>query len=452
MNLKKWSTMGLAVSVVLVAAGCGKSAAPTETAKPAAATAAPTAVASAAPTTGAKKLSGDFEIQYFVGGYGDKWWKKVIADFQAANPDLKIKESAGPKINEQMKPRWIAGNPPDFVYIDGPELFDRQMVTDGLLEDLTDWYKDVKNVDGDKISDLLAQQPPQYDGKIYNIPFVLNSWGIFYDKALFKEKGWAEPKDFEEFMKTSETIKAAGINPFIHTGKYPYYINGAFLYPAIVSANNNDYKLLQDMANNNLEAWKNPAIIKGLNKIVQMRDKGFIDKASVQINHTDSQSLFLQHKDAFIPNGLWLPNEMAKDVPSGFDFGFIPSITQDKGGKVVANTSTSTFAIAKKAKNKDAAKAFMQFVFAKAQAGQWAELSGAPSNIKGDISSSKAPNFVKDAAKFLSSSDTVVVPTVSFAADVDKAMQDASVALTIGTITPEDWVKRVTDVVAKQKK
>jgi N-acetylglucosamine transport system substrate-binding protein len=452
MKLRKLSMMLMATALVLVAAGCGNSGKPTESAKPAA-TPAPSASASPTATpTGAKKLTGDFEIQYFVGGFGDKWWKKVIADFQAANPDLKIKESAGPKINEQTKPRWIAGNPPDFVYIDGPELFDKQMVTDGQLEDLTDWLKDAKNVDGDKIIDLLAQQPQQFDGKIYDIPFVMSSWGIFYDKALFKSKGWAEPKDFEDFMKISETIKAAGINPFIHTGKYPYYINGAVLYPAIVSANNNDYKLLQDMSTNNLEAWKNPAIIKGLNKIVQMRDKGFIDKASVQINHTDSQSLFLQQKDAFIPNGLWLPNEMAKDVPSTFDFGFIPSITQDKGGKVVANTSTATFGIAKKAKNKEAAKAFMQFVFSKTQASQWAELSGAPSNIKGDISSSKAPNFVKDAAKFLTSPDTVVVPTVSFNADVDKAMQDATVALTIGTITPEEWVKRVSDVVAKQKK
>ena len=414
-------------------------------------TAAP--VTSAAPTAAtANKLSGDFEIQYFVGGYGDKWWKKVIADFQAANPDLKIEESAGPKINEQMKPRWIAGNPPDFVYIDGPELFDRQMVTDGQLEDLTDWVKDAKNVDGDKIIDLLSQKPQDFDGKIYNIPFVMNSWGIFYDKALFKDKGWAEPKDFEDFLAVSEKIKGAGINPLIHTGKYPYYINGGVLLPAIVSANNNDYKLLQDMAANKLEAWKNPAIIKGLNKIVTIRDKGYIDKASVQINHTDSQSLFLQHKDAFIPNGLWLPNEMAKDVPGGFDFGFTPSITQDKGGKAVANTSTATFAVAKKAKNKDAAKAFMQFVFAKSQASQWAELSGAPSNIKGDISSSKAPNFVKDASKFLSSPETVVVPAITFAADVDKAMQDASIALTMGKITPEQWVTRVTEVVAKQKK
>ncbi len=398
------------------------------------------------------KLTGDFEIQYFVGGYGDKWWKKVIAEFQAANPDLKVKESGGPKINDQMKPRWIGGTPPDFVYIDGAGLNDRQMVEDDQLEDLTDWLKDAKNIDGELIKDILAQPAQEFDGKVFNIPLVLNSWGMFWNKALFKEKGWDEPTDFDSFLAVSEKIKADGITPFIHTGKYPYYINGSVLYPAIVSANNDDYSILQDMAANKVEAFESPAVLTALNKIVALRDKGFIDKASIQINHTDSQMLFLQNKDAFIPNGLWLPNEMSKDVPAGFEFGFIPSVTQSAGGKVVANTSTATVAIAKKAKNKDAAKAFLQFIFSKGQASQWAELSGAPSNIKGDISASNAPSHVKDAAKYLTDSNTVVIPTITYNADVDKAMMDATDALTISTITPEEWVKRVTDVVKKVSK
>ncbi|MCU6793040.1 ABC transporter substrate-binding protein [Paenibacillus sp. WQ 127069] len=447
MKLRKLSLTVMTAMLAITAAGCGSS---TEVAKPTA----PSTPNAGSDTikAGATKLTGDFEIQYFVGGYGDKWWKKVIADFQAANPELKIKESAGPKINEQNKPRWIGGTPPDFVYIDGPELNDRQMVTDGQLEDLTEYLKDAKNVNGDKILDLLAQKPNQYDGKLYTVPLVLNSWGIFWDKALFKEKGWETPNDFPSFLEVSDKIKASGTNPFIHTGKYPYYINRAFLYPAIVSANNNDYKVLENMSESKAEAFSTPAVLAGLNKIVQLRDKGFIDKASVQINHTDSQSLFLQHKDAFIPNGLWLPNEMSKDVPKGFDFGFTPSITQEKGGKVVAYTSTATVAIAKKAKNKEAAKAFLVFIFSKEQASQWAELSGAPSNIKGDISSSKAPNFVKDAAAALTSSNTVVVPDFKFNADVDKAMEDATVALTIGTITPDEWVKRVSEAAKKAKK
>jgi N-acetylglucosamine transport system substrate-binding protein len=440
---KRIAAMGMASSLVLALTACASG----TTTNTSSSTKQP-ATASSSTT----KLSGDFEIQYFVGGYGDKWWKKVIADFQAANPDLKVKESAGPKINDQNKPRWIGGNPPDFVYIDGPNLNDRQMVTDGQLEDLTAWLKDAKNIDGDKIADILTQQPQLYDGKVYSIPLVLNSWGIFHDKAFLKEKNVEPPKDFPSFLDASDKLKAAGITPFIHTGKYPYYINGAILFPAIVSANNNDFKILQDMGDSKPEAFQSPAVLAGLNKIVQLRDKGFIDKASIQINHTDSQMLFLQHKDAFIPNGLWLPNEMSKDVPASFDFGFIPSITQDKGGKVVANTSTSTVAVAKNAKNKDAAKAFLQFIFAKAQASQWAELSGAPSNIKGDISSSKAPSFVKEAAAFLTNPSTVVIPMVTYNADVDKAMQDATDALTISTITPEEWVKRVVDVAKKVQK
>ncbi|WP_175598131.1 ABC transporter substrate-binding protein [Paenibacillus luteus] len=454
MMKKKFAALGIAVILAAVSlAGCGSGNTNSEaTNKPT--NAAPAAEETSTPDAGNEpaKLTGDFEIQYFVGGYGDKWWKKVIADFQAANPDLKIKESSGPKINDQNRPRWIGGNPPDFVYIDGPVLNDRQMVEDGQLEDLTDWLKDAKNVDGDLITDILAQPAQQFDGKVYNIPLVLNSWGVFWNKALFKEKGWSEPTDFASFLAVSDKIKADGITPFIHTGKYPYYINGSILYPAIVSANNNDYTILQDMAANKVEAFESPAVLAALNKIVELRDKGFIDKASIQINHTDSQMLFLQNKDAFIPNGLWLPNEMAKDIPAGFDFGFIPSVTQEAGGKVVANTSTSTVAIAKNGKNKEAAKAFLQFIFSKAQASQWAELSGAPSNIKGDISASNAPSFVKDAAKYLTDPNTIVIPTITYNADVDKAMMDATDALTISTITPEEWVKRVTDAVKKASK
>ncbi|WP_028608883.1 ABC transporter substrate-binding protein [Paenibacillus harenae] len=450
---KKIAALGIAVMLAAVSlAGCSGSNKGESSNKPS--NSAPASESTSTPDSGNEtaKLTGDFEIQYFVGGYGDKWWKKVIADFQTANPELNIKESAGPKINDQNRPRWIGGNPPDFVYIDGPVLNDRQMVEDGQLEDLTDWLKDAKNIDGELITEILAQPAQQFDGKVYNIPLVLNSWGVFWNKALFQDKGWAEPTDFPSFLAVSDKIKADGITPFIHTGKYPYYINGSILFPAIVTANNNDFTILQDMAANKVEAFESPAVLAALNKIVALRDKGFIDKASIQINHTDSQMLFLQNKDAFIPNGLWLPNEMAKDVPEGFDFGFIPSVTQEAGGKVVANTSTATVAIAKNGKNKEAAKAFLQFIFSKEQASQWAELSGAPSNIKGDISSSNAPSFVKDAAKYLTDPNTIVIPTITYNADVDKAMMDATDALTINTITPEEWVKRVTDVVKKVSK
>ncbi|WP_268624477.1 extracellular solute-binding protein [Paenibacillus alvei] len=400
------------------------------------------------------EVSGDFEIQYFVGGYGDQGWKKIIAEFQKKYPNVNVKESAGPKINDQMKPRWIQGNPPDFIYIDGAGSNATQMVQDDQLMDLTDYFKEAKNADGNKISDELLLKPIDYSGKTYTIPFVFGSWGIFYDKKFFADNGWVEPKDFDTFMSEAKKIKESGkVNaPFIFTGKYPYYFQSGVMDSAFVVNNNNDTSILLDMFALKEGVFKSEPVKKALEQMVQMRDAGLIDPASAPINHIDSQMLFLQHKNAFIPNGLWLENEMKKDVPQGFEFGFIPSITQKPGGKFVAIPFTATVGIAKKAKNPAAAKAFLEFLFTKQSAITWAEETGALGNLKADLEKSNASGLSKTAMKFYSSDNTIVAPYIELNADVDKVRSDSTLALMMGSITPDEWMERMEKAAAKARK
>ncbi|MBM7564097.1 extracellular solute-binding protein [Paenibacillus sacheonensis] len=410
------------------------------------------------PTSGTSKngaaetaqLKGDFEIQYFVGGYGDAWWKSMIAGFKELHPDLNIKESAGPKINDQMKPRWIKNDPPDLVYIDGAGGLDvGQAVKDGQLMDLTEWFASAENVDGEKLSDVVITQPSAIEGKLYTVPLVFGSWGTFYDKALFSKNGWEAPKDFDSFVTVSEKIKAAGIAPYIHPGVYTGYLIGGFLFPAMVSANGDDPSILQDVSDLKPGIFKSEPVMKAVGQLVTMRDKGLIDKAAVALNHTDSQMQFLQHKDAFIPNGLWLPNEMAKDTPEGFEFGYIPSISQAPGGKYVANPYTSPMAIASKAKNPEAAKAFIQYIFTKKAAIEWAEKTGALMNLKVDLDSSKASEVSKGAIKFYSSDNLIVAPAVPIQADVNKEMENATLALTDNKIQADEWAERMEKIAEK---
>jgi N-acetylglucosamine transport system substrate-binding protein len=398
------------------------------------------------------KVAGDLEIQYFVGGYGDSWWKEVIGEFKKKYPDVNIKESAGSQINEQMKPRWIQGNPPDVVYIDGAGSNETQMVLDDQLMDITDWVKDANNVDGELLTSNLIAPPQDYSGKNYTIPLVFGSWGTFYDETLFTEKGWDVPKDWDSFLATSEKIKADGVYPYIHTGKYPYYIVGGLLNTGFVSENGDNPQILKDQEAAKEGSFKNDAVANTLKKIVDMRGKGYFDNASFGMSHTDSQMLFLQHKDAMIPNGLWLENEMKKDVPEGFKFGFIPSVMQKPGGKFVAIPYTSNIAIAKKAKNPDAAKAFIEFIFTKQAAVRWAELTGALMNVKADLESSGASDVVKTAMKYFNGSDTIVAPVFKLAADIEQAENDATIALLQGSITPEEWMDRMEKAAAKIRK
>lgn len=443
MNMKRPVFVTLLIMILFIVAACGSNNGSAEAEKPA---------ASDMPSAAANSLKGEFEIQYFVGGYGDAWWIDVIDQFQKLNPDLKIKQSAGPKINDQMKPRWIQGNPPDLIYIDGAGSNPRQMVEDDQLLDLSDWIHEASNVDEEKITDVMIASPEQYGGKTYNIPLVFGSYGTFYDAALFEKNGWAVPTDFDRFLEVSEKIKAAGISPYIHTGVYPDYILGGFVYPAIISANGDNGQILKDMGDMKEGIFKSEPVLKALRQLSEISAKGLIDKGAPALNHTDSQMQFLQHKAAMIPNGLWLESEMKNDAPSDFKYGFVPSITQAKGGKFIALPYTSTMAIAKKAKNPEAAKAFIEFIFTKKASLNWAEKTGALMNVKVDLESSNAGDTAKNAMKYYNSDNTIVAPVVVFNADVFKVMSDATIALTINKITPEEWMERVEAAAAKARK
>lgn len=388
-------------------------------------------------------LTGDFEIQYFVGGYGDTWWKHVISEFQKLHPNLNIKQTAGSQINEQMRPRWIQGTPPDFVYIDGAGSNEAQMVADGQLMDLTAFLKDAKNADGKGVLDIAIGQPTDYSGKNFTMPLVFGSWGTFYDKAWFAKQGWEKPTDFESFLAVSEKIKASGVSPYIHTGVYPYYINGGLLYSAFVAENGGDGSIISRMASLEEGIFKSEPVMKALDKVVQMRDKGLVDPGSIALNHTDSQMAFLQHKAAFIPNGLWLENEMSNDVPEGFEFDYIPSVMQDKGEKFVAIPYTASVAIAEKAKNPEAAKAFLTFIFTEKFAIDWAEMTGAIMNVKADLENSSAGPVVKTAMSYFNSEELIVAPALVVNADVEKALQDGIIALLDKRITPAEWSERM---------
>ncbi|MFC5402522.1 ABC transporter substrate-binding protein [Cohnella soli] len=460
MRTKKTIFTGLASVLVLSAAlaGCGNSnnsAKESERSSPTASSSASSsdnASPSASASSNAPKVAGDFEVQYCVGGYGDAWQKAVLSEFKQKYPDVNIKESAGPKINDQMKPRWIQGDPPDLVFIDCAGGLDvPQAIKDGQLMDLTDWYKTAENSDGELISANLIAQPQQYDGKIYSIPYVFGSWGTFYDQALFRKNNWEVPTDFDSFLAVSQKIKDSGMTPYIHAGVYPGYFNGGFLFPAIVSNNGDDPSIINDIASLKPGVFKSEPVMKALQQVVTMRDKGFIDKAAIALNHTDSQIQFVQHKDAFVPNGLWVENEMKKDTPAGFEFGMIPSITQKPGGKYIANPYSSPVAIAAKAKNPEAAKAFIQFMYTKKSATEFAELAGALLNYKIDLNGTKASGLSVSASKYYSSPDLIVLPAVSINADVTKEMENAIIALTAGKITPEEWADRVEKAAEKAR-
>ncbi|BAC14510.1 ABC transporter substrate-binding protein [Oceanobacillus iheyensis] len=390
------------------------------------------------------EIAGELEIQYFVGGYGDAWWKEVIGDFQEEYPDVKIVEHAGPNINEEMRSRWVSNDPPDVVYIDGAGSNETQMVEDGQLMNLTEWLDGIELEGGDKLQESFIVNPSDYDGEIYTLPLVFDTWGTWYDRALFEEKGYAVPTDFESFMESMREIKdGEGIEPFVTSGQHPYYFIRGMLFPAFAAAGGEEY--LSDLIKGEAGAWSSEETLEIMKNVEQMVDEGMIDAGLGALNHTQSQMNFLLHDNAFIPVGFWLPNEMANDIPEGFDFGFIPSPMQEAGEPYAIVPDLRPLAIAENAENPEAAKAFVEFVFTREYAVSFSEHTGAIMNLtEVDLTQSdKVPVYLTEANEMINDPSIVQIYNKPhpMSADLETPIGNALMSLMLGNATAEQFVE-----------
>ncbi len=403
--------------------------------------------------SGDGEVSGELELQYFVGGYGDSWWKEVIADFEEEYPDVSIVEHAGPNINEEMRSRWVSGDPPDVVYIDGAGSSETQMVEDGQLMNLTDWVEDIE-VDGEPLMDSFIVDPATYDGDIYSLPLVFDTWGTWYNEAMFEDEGYEVPADFDGFMDTMGEIQdGEDISPFVTTGQHPYYFLRGMLYPAFGAAGGDE--LLNDVITGAEGAWTSEPVVKVMEKVQEMQEAGYIDEGFGALNHTQSQMDFLMGDNAFIPVGFWLPNEMANDIPDNFEFGFIPSPMQDSGEPYSVVPDLRPLAIAEEAENPEAAQAFVEFVFKKEYARSFSEHTGAIMNLNGvDLSENdEVPDYLIEANEMINDEEQVQINNKPhpMSSDLEEPISNSLVSLMLGNITAEEFTEEAEEAAAEYR-
>jgi len=400
-------------------------------------------------------ISGDLEIQYFVGGYGDEWWKSVIEDFKGKYPDVNVIEHSGPDINTEMNTRWISNDPPDVVYIDGNGANETQMISDGQLMDISEWAKGITMEDGTPLLDSFISPVEEIDGgKIYSLPLVFDTWGMWYDGAWFKEQGWEAPTDFDSWIASMKQIKEdAGIAPFNTTGQYAQYFQRGVLYPAFAAAGGEE--LLNDLSNGNVEAWEGEEVLNVMKKVQEIVEADLVDSGFAAYSHTQSQMNFLLHKNAYIPVGFWLPNEMINDTPENFEYSFVPTPMNDSGKPMALVPDIRTIAIAQESENVDAAKAFLEFVFTKENAEKFAESTGAIMNLKNvDLSSNNnVPEFLKGINEMINNPGQIQIynrntpegEIQDVAVEITNEIKLQIVEILMGRITAEEFVEKMTN-------
>lgn len=313
-------------------------------------------------TTEAKVEFKALDLSIFASGWGSMF-DEILTEFKKKYPNVEVKTDFDPKCSERLRARIIAGDPPDVSYASSEFDFFGAIAA-GQYRDLNDLFGD--KVEGKDITykDLFnpnALSAITYDGKIMAAPLETGYSGLFYNKKLFRDKGWEIPKNWDEFMALCDKIKAAGIAPIGYPGIYPDYMIWAYLDQAIEAfGGRQEYLNAKYVVKG---GWEQESVKKALNTIVEMRDKGYFLKGTTALNHTQVQMELINGKIAFDPCGSWFENEMKSSLPVDFEVGYMPVPIPDAQGKYVVGTFGSYYGIPAKAKNPEAAKAWIEFCY-----------------------------------------------------------------------------------------
>ena len=140
--------------------------------------------------------------------------EQLVADFEAANPDINIEIEIGPGGTERdnlVKTRLATGTMNDVFLYNSGSLFQALNPTQALV-DLSNepWQADVQG--------SFKQVVTAPDGTVRGGP-IQNAMGggIFYNIPLYEELGLSVPKTWDEFMANNDKLKEAGKVPVIQT-------------------------------------------------------------------------------------------------------------------------------------------------------------------------------------------------------------------------------------------
>jgi raffinose/stachyose/melibiose transport system substrate-binding protein len=275
---------------------------------------------------GGADSGGNVTMQFWhnaTSGPGKAFWDKTVADFQTANPNVKIKiqQVQNEDLDGKLQTALNSGSAPDiFLQRGGGKM--AAMVEAGQLKDITaDVTAETKEAIGEAVL-----QTGQVDGKQYSVPTSILPGGIWYSKDLFAKAGvTAPPTTMDEFNAAVTKLKAIGA-PVALGGKDAWPAAHWYYFFALRAC---DQASLDAAAKN--KDFSDPCWTKAGNDLKAFADtkpfnNGFLT-TSAQQGAASSAGLIANHKASMELMGSWNPGviaDLTKDKKPLPDLGFFP--------------------------------------------------------------------------------------------------------------------------------
>lgn len=281
-------------------------------------------------------VSGDLNIRLLKLGFGDKWLKNIIADFEEAYPNVTVNKKDTEE-RQVMFGEIISAAPKYDLYFNEHILFDYM---EDYLEPIDEVYS-YKWQDEDKsVVEKMETNIADFwklDGHYYSMPSYISWYGITYNADYIADE--QIPNTTEELKALCTELKSNSITPIIFTGQDGVnYWNQMYCTWFAQYEGRKAFDAMQvgQIIDETGALKYDPSALYLLGAKESMQvcedllwyNNNYIDKMSVGYQYMHAQKKFLDGENcAMMVNGAWLMNEMTDLYPDGLSFDLRPMKT-----------------------------------------------------------------------------------------------------------------------------
>jgi raffinose/stachyose/melibiose transport system substrate-binding protein len=283
-------------------------------------------------------------------------YNSFIAAFHKDHPNIDVTFTPykNTEYNTILSTAMQGGGGPDIAHLrayGGME----PLAEAGLLVPLGDKVPALKDFD----PNVLKAATDRADGKVYGVPFALQTIQVLYNKDVFAKLGLSEPKTWQEFLDVAKKIKASGIDALANGTKDPWTVETLFggVAPAFYGCNAFYDKMAAGTA-----TFEDPAFKGALQRMVDLEP--YLASNYKGVAYSDMQSLFAYGQAGMLIGGSYELGTLAQLAPD-FNVGSF-LIPNDQGKTCETFYVDGSYGINAASKHQDADVTFMDFLASKA--------------------------------------------------------------------------------------
>lgn len=321
--------------------------------------------------------SGKGEVVFWDnnGGVRTDIWKEIIADFEKANPDIKVEYVgiASTEYQSKVDTAIQGGSLPDVGGVGAAMA--AGFAAQGALEPLDDRLS--KSSLSGKLNESMTESLKAAGGgdALYSIPTSANNGVLYYRTDLFKAAGLPEPTDWDTFYEAAEKLTDKDKNKFGYTirggaGSIAQALDAMYGQSGITSFwDSSGEKTTVDDPKNVEALEKYAGLFKRVTPAADLNND-----FTKMVAQWDSGTIGMLNHNL----GSYQDHVKALGVDK---FRGIPQPTGPGGKRVQVSNPVDGLGMFKSSKNKEAAWKFIEFAASAAENSKWNESAGAvPAN------------------------------------------------------------------------